>query len=261
MKFIKRDFKKKPLQVLSYGGGVQSTAMIFLMIEGKLPIPDIIIHSDTGSEMPYTEDIILDMKILVENKLGIPFEIVTAKQGKLHEAYFEKNAVPVVGIRSCTVNFKILPQRRRIREIVGKGNGKLLAECWLGITTDESKREVESNLKWIGNKFPLLELNYSRDDCIEINKKYNFEVKKSGCFVCPYGGKKWFIKLYQEHPDLFDICLELEKNYQKKYGKSHGLVPSLSNIESLQIPSLFTFGGEIIQENESNCSTGGGCFL
>ena len=46
-----RDFKKEPLQVLSFGGGVQSFAMLLLIKEGLLPKPDIIIHSDTGSEI------------------------------------------------------------------------------------------------------------------------------------------------------------------------------------------------------------------
>lgn len=255
----KRDFKKEPLQVLSFGGGVQSTAMILMIKEGLLPKPDIIIHADTGSEMPYTHEIIDKLKPLIA-EMKIPFEIVTSHHGKLHEYYKSKSTVPVVGVRSCTVNFKILPQRRFIRSIVGKGNGKLLAECWLGITIDESKRKIESELKWIGNKFPLLDLNISRKDCLKINKKHGFEVKKSGCFLCPYGGKKWFVSLYRNNPELFKICQEMEEEYQNKYGKKHGLVPSISDIKNLKLHSLFSFGSEIITENESNCDSGG-CFI
>lgn len=255
----KRDFTKEPLQVLSFGGGVQSTAMILLILEGKLPKPDIIIHSDTGSEMPYTHKLIDEIKPLIQ-KMNIPFEIVTSHHGKLHEYYKSKNSVPVVGIRSCTVNFKILPQRRLIRKIVGNKNGKLLAECWLGITTDESRRKTESELKWIGNKFPLLELNISRKDCIEINKKYNLNVKKSGCFLCPYGGKKWFISLYRNNPELFKICQEMEEAYQIKHGNKMGLVPSINDIKNLKFHDLFSFGSEIITLDESSCDSGG-CFL
>lgn len=260
MEIIKqRDFEKDPLQVLSFGGGVQSTAMILLIKEGVLPKPDIIIHSDTGSEMPYTIELIEKIKPIIE-ELGIPFQIVTSHFGKLHEAYKSKSTVPVVGIRSCTVNFKILPQRRFIRSIVGNKNGKLLCECWLGITTDEANRKIDSELKWIGNKFPLLDHNISRKDCIKINKKYNLDVKKSGCFCCPYGGKKWFISLYRNHPDLFKICEEMETAYQKKFRKDVGLVPTIKDIKNLKFHDLFSFGSETITLDESNCDSGG-CFL
>lgn len=255
-----RDFVKDPLEVLSFGGGVQSFAMLLLIKEGKLPIPDIIIHSDTGSEMPHTDEII-KIGIEIAKEINIPFHIVSSYRGKLHEDYMKTGTLPVVGVRSCTTNFKIFPQRRLIREIVGNKNGKVLANCWLGITTDESKREVKSNLQWIQNKFPLLEINYSRKNCIELNSKYNYSVKKSGCFCCPYAGKNHFVKLYQDHPELFDIVKEMESNYHKKWNRpNEGILPRVSDITTLQIPSLVTFGAEILSNDESSCDSGG-CFL
>lgn len=255
-----RDFVKEPLEVLSFGGGVQSFAILLLIKEGKLPIPDIIIHSDTGSEMPHTHEIV-KIGFEISKEMNIPFHIVSSYRGKLHEDYMKTGTLPVVGIRSCTTNFKIFPQRRFIREIVGNKNGKVLANCWLGITTDESKREVKSNLQWIQNKFPLLEINYTRKDCIELNSKYNYSVKKSGCFCCPYAGKNHFVKLYQDHPELFKIVKEMESKYHKTWKtKNEGILPRVSDISTLQIPSLVTFGAEILSNDESSCDSGG-CFL
>lgn len=37
-------------QVFSYGGGVQTAAICALIIQGRLPRPDIIVISDTGKE-------------------------------------------------------------------------------------------------------------------------------------------------------------------------------------------------------------------
>lgn len=255
----RRNFQHKPLQVLSFGGGVQSSAIILLIKDKILPKPDIIVHSDTGSELPETENIVRRFQQISE-ELGIPFFIVRSHLGKLHEHYLSKQSVPVVGFRSCTDNFKIAPQRRLFRKIVGKGNGKILVNCWLGITTDESHREIQSEVQWITNSFPLLQLNLSRKDCIEINQSHKLTITKSGCFNCPYGGKKWFVNLYNNHPDLFKICVQMEKEYQKKHGKKHGLIPNITDITTLQIPTLFTFGGEIIQPDESKCDSGG-CFL
>jgi len=257
-----RDFVAEPLQVLSLGGGVQSTALLLLVKAGRLPRPDICIHADTGSEMPHTEPIIEYCRELCD-ELEIPFRIATATLGKLHEYYLSKGTVPIIGVRSCTMNFKVLPQRRLIREIVGNGKGKLLAECWLGITTDESKREIKSELKWIGNKFPLLRLNYSRDMCIQINEKHGLTVLKSGCFLCPYAGRHHFIKLRRYQPDLFKICIEMEEAYQNKWpNRKHGLLKTMLSLKSLEMPSLFTFGGEYVPD-ETNCDNDvqGGCFL
>ena len=119
-----RDFVEEPLQVLSLGGGVQSTALLLLVKGGRLPRPDIVIHSDTGSEMPHTEPVIEFCRDIC-NAMDLPFAIVSSNHGKLHEYYTSKQTVPVIGVRSCTMNFKVLPQRRFIREIVGNKNNYL----------------------------------------------------------------------------------------------------------------------------------------
>lgn len=255
-----RCFETNPLQVLSLGGGVQSTALLLMVRDGKLPMPDICIHSDTGSEYPHTEEIIDYCKSICES-IGLRFEIVSSHRGKLHEDYMRLKTVPVIGVRSCTTNFKIFPQRRLIRKIVGKKNGVLLAECWLGITTDESKRKINSDMKWIGNKFPLLDvIPTTRRECLQILQKEGLDVKKSACFCCPYQGSKGFIKLRRTNPDLFKICLEMEELYHSRFGEGKSLTPGISTLKSLEMPSLFSFGPETIPIDESSCDSGG-CFL
>lgn len=255
-----RDYTKNPLQVLSLGGGVQSTAMLILVRDGILPMPDICIHSDTGSEMPYTEEVIQYCEGIC-HEIGLKFKIVKSHRGNLHDYHIEKGVVPVVGIRSCTSNFKIFPQRRLIREIVGNKNGVVLAQCWLGITSDEDNRRFKSDVKWVENVFPLLdEWRLSRSECLTILEKEGIEVKKSGCFCCPYQGAKGFIALRREYRELFDICLEMEDSYHARWGEGKTLTPSLSTLRSLEMPSLFSFGPETIEIEESTCDSGG-CFI
>ena len=150
-----RDFSKEPLQVLSYGGGTQSTAMLIMMNQGLIPKADVVIHADTGSELPETVTFIQTAKEYVENVLKIPFVIVNSHRGTLHDDYMKHGNIPIIGSRSCTGNFKIQPQRRFIRMIVGRRN-RLLAQCLLGITTDEAKRRTEGDVSWCGLKYPLL---------------------------------------------------------------------------------------------------------
>ncbi len=258
-----RDYQKQPLEILSFGGGVQSTAMIVMIKEGILEKPDIVIHSDTGSEMPFTEPIIGWAKDVCE-EMEIPFVIVKSERGSLHEDYMKRGTIPMIGIRSCTFNFKIIPLRRHIRSIVGNGNGKILGRCWLGITTDESRRKIESDVKWLENSFPLLDqIPTSRQECFDYLKKYNLDVKKSGCFCCPYQGVKGFKKLRRQYPDLFQICLDMEEEFQKRRDSPNtSLAPTIRTLKSLDMDSIFTyFGMEKIPENESNCDSSGGCFL
>ena len=41
-------------KILSYGGGVNSTAIIALALLGEVEMPDYIVFSDTGAEWPHT---------------------------------------------------------------------------------------------------------------------------------------------------------------------------------------------------------------
>jgi len=246
-----RDWLKYPLQVLSYGGGTQSTAMLLMIANGSLPKPDIVIHADTGSELPETIEFIKTAKDFTENELKIPFVIVKSHLGKLHEDYIRLNAIPIIGFRSCTVKFKIRPQRKLIRSIVGNKNGKLLAECWLGITTEEANRRTESDVKWCGIRYPLLdEIPTTRNECIEMNTLAGWDVGKSGCFCCPYSGGKTWLELKNNHPDLFQISIDMEENVKEKRNWRRGLYQDLplSELSEITLP-------------ESACDSGAGCFI
>ena len=253
-----RDWVEDPLQVYSYGAGTQSSAGLLWIADGLLPVPDLVLHSNTFTEMPSTERLISEWaRGFVENVLGIPFVVVESHRGSIYDDYFSKGAIPIMGVRSCTDNFKIAPQRRFLRSIVGKKNGVLLAESWLGITIDEERRRSESNVKWCGLKFPLLDIfRVSRQDCIDRLQAEGLNVEKSGCFHCPYAGTTFYRELREEHPDLFQKALDLEANAERavleRTGKPlrMGLVQGkkLSMLDSLELP-------------DSTCDSGAGCFI
>ena len=118
-------------KVLSLGLGTQSTAMIYLCIDNIIEKPDLIIFSDTGSEKPESIQLLHKHLIPLMKKHNIEFRIAKSHLGKLHEYYQSKNALPMIGFRHCTAKFKIRPVRRIIREYVGNGKGKQLAESRL----------------------------------------------------------------------------------------------------------------------------------
>lgn len=255
------------LKVLSYGGGVQTFAMLVMIEKGLIPRPDLIIHADTKAEYPETEIHIEEVAKPLCKKLSIPWITVVEGEGII-EGYKKNNSIPIAGFRSCTFNFKIKPIHKALREILGdkKINGVASVECWIGISTDESRREVKrenQSPKWVLQKYPLLELNYSRGQLIQIIEESHYEMPiKSGCFMCPYSGMKGFIKLKKQKPALFEIALEMENNYFKaRPERNHGFIQGLKLKDINAMPSLFSFEDlDKIQNDQRECESGG-CFL
>ena len=241
---------------LSYGGGVQSTCLVIMALEGLIERPDWIVFADTGSEMPYTTEIV---EIIKEKCASAdpPLPFVTVEQGEaFHVAYTNNNALPVIGIRSCTSKWKIEPIKRFMRTKVGNGRGKVIAETWLGISTDERRRANPSSDKWSSRRYPLLELNMSRDDCKFFLKSRGLNVKKSGCFMCPYQSGRQWASLNLKHPELFAMALDMETRAKKVRGFRGGLWGSRRSIEAFNATmTLEDFGFDI------SCDPAGGCFL
>ena len=254
-----RDWVAHPLQVLACGLGTQSCAMLFMVRDRLIPKPDLVLHADTGSELPETVALVEKARIFVEEVLGIPFVVVRSDRGSLHEDYMKHGAIPIMGIRSCTDNFKIAPQRRFIRTIVGKGGprGAVLAQCWLGISTDEAQRRSESNVKWNQITYPLLDIHpMTRAECIELNRINGWDVGKSGCFCCPYAGTTAYRELRETHPTLFQKALDLEANAERRILERSGKPLRMGLVQGRKLSLLDT-----ITLPSSSCDSGAGCFI
>ena len=87
----------------------------------------------------------------------------------------------------------------------------------LGIDYSEFHRMRESDVKYIKNKYPLVEQKLSRDQLIELIKSKGYEVPiKSGCFFCMFQKPKAWLNLKQTHSQLWDKAKALEKNSTMK---------------------------------------------
>jgi hypothetical protein len=106
--------------------------------------------------------------------------------------------------RQCTSEYKLKPIKAKTRELLGaqpKENGvpgrvpnKAYAEQWIGISTDERSRALDSagslkigDVKYSRNRYPLLELGMSRDNCYSLLTAHGFgQTPKSACIGCPF---------------------------------------------------------------------------
>jgi 3'-phosphoadenosine 5'-phosphosulfate sulfotransferase (PAPS reductase)/FAD synthetase len=196
-------------EFLSYGGGVNSTAVVLL------DKPNHIIFADTGDEHPDTYRYIEEVtKPFVRGYGGSFVTVRNHKYPRLQDQAMKEKIIPVRMSRWCTDKFKIRPIRRYLKE-----NDLLPAAQLIGIDAGEAHRAKESGHKQFHNRFPLIERGLDRDDCVDVIRKAELPVpRKSGCFYCPFQPKGQWIALRKEHKELFQIAVDMEKN-GSNYGK------------------------------------------
>jgi hypothetical protein len=214
---------------LSLGAGVQSSALLVLSCtDDRIPKPDVAIFADTGDEPQYVYDY-LDILTDFGSQHGV--KIVKATRGVLSEEtrqskllgtrsasipLFTKNADGSEGMlrRQCTSDYKIDPIQKKVRELLGYKPRQRIKEnvrAMLGISMDEMTRMKESNLTWIMNCFPLIDLELRREHCIEIMKEAGLpEPLKSACVYCPYHSDDHWQWLKDEHPLEFGKAVEFD---------------------------------------------------
>jgi hypothetical protein len=186
--------------VRAYGGGVQSVALLHKYVRGEIERPDLVIFADTKQEPASVYETVKRDREICESK-GIEFVVVSYgdlgdqdRKGIFIPAYtLNKNGRKGTLMRQCTDRFKIQPIRKEIRR-----RGLTNVEMWLGISTDEASRQKPSSVKYITNRYPLIEMGMSRTDCEAYLAKIKITASKSACVFCPYRSAKAWASLTKE---------------------------------------------------------------
>lgn len=218
----KEYFYNDTKHVLSFGGGVNSAAMLLLIREQNMPL-DLVMFSDTGDELPETyETVKYWQNYCAQN--GIEFVTVRAKYGvSLYDYMYAKKIFASRRRRDCTTKFKIAPKRAYLRARFGKDT---LFVNYIGYDAGEPHRYEKALLKgydvlYEDCKYPLVTHGLDRQGCIDyIAKKGHPVPQKSGCFHCPFTKKCGWLQLLVMHPELYARAQSLEENsneYQKGY--------------------------------------------
>lgn len=177
----------KKYTALSLGWGVQSFTLAAMVALGDLPPVDVAIHADTTHESILTYRFAERWTPWLEEH-GVMVKTVTALNTGIISNYGFPEIPAFTGNggklnRQCTVDWKIYEIKRYIRSV----RNRLPVEQWIGISTDEALRMKPSRVKYIVNRWPLIELGISRKDCIRHLEAHGLEVPpKSACVFCPY---------------------------------------------------------------------------
>jgi len=200
---------------ISYGGGVNSTAMAIMMVEDGWRGP--IVFADTGGEHPETYSYMeyFEREYLNPRSLGIirliPGDEYHTEASEPLEAYcLRKRTIPLLTIRWCSIRWK-----RKPLNAFQKGHGITVAA--IGISTDEPKRVRPDAPDRI---YPLVERGISRAECRRIIQRAGLEIPpRSSCFFCPGQTIGEWRELYYKHPDLYERACKMEEtSYHRKKG-------------------------------------------
>ncbi len=195
---------------LSYGGGVNSTALAVLLVLGKLPQyqPFRMVWADTGDEKDETYTYITDHFLPWLDLHGHALDIVRPKETPLQR--WERLCVTGSRIlRTCTVEGKIKPIETHV---AANGGGISL----IGIDAGEAHRAKERD----GKVYPLVDLDIDRDGCEEIIRDAGLAVPiKSGCWHCPFSRVSDVISLAQNQPCKFERIARLEESVVARHGR------------------------------------------
>lgn len=229
------------MKVISYGGGVQSTALVVMAVQGELGPVDAALFSNVGddSEHPDTLAYIRTVAQPWAERHGLPMHTLhrTRRDGQretlMEQLGRSKRSLPIPvrmqdtgapGTRSCTATFKI--------KVVGKwlrahgASKKHPADVLIGISWDEAMR--------IGNKhvaayerplYPLVERRLTREDCKRIIERAGLPVPpKSSCYFCPFHKPSTWARMRRDEPGLFQQSADLEAMLNRRrddLGKDH----------------------------------------
>jgi len=204
----------------SYGGGIDSTAGVILTMEDER-FSDLqeglrVVFADTGAELDETLCYVRYFSGWLKRRYGLEIEIVNSRHGSLIDYCKRYQIVPSFRYRWCTNIFKLEPLKKWAKE---NGADMVL----IGIDAGEPHRASVARLGTTPRRYPLIEANMDRADCLEYIARFGIELPmKGGCWICPYAPKQRWIDMLTRNPKQFEEACRLEET-ALNFSKGHYL--------------------------------------
>jgi len=208
--------------VLCYGAGTNTSAVIVGLVAHGIK-PDLIVFADTGAERPHTYAHIDFMQSYLK-KIGYPQITIVKKVDKNGDVYtleqdlLDHKCLPSVayGFKTCSQKYKTQPVDKFLNNhpdaIAAWKRGEKITKL-IGFDANESHRAKDYDDKKYEVKYPLIEWDWGRDECIEAIKSAGLPLpKKSSCFFCPNMRKHEIMELSAVNPHLAERALKIESN-------------------------------------------------
>ena len=194
---------------LSYGGGVNSTALAILLCEGLLPAfaPWEAIFADTGDERDETYAFIDKQFKPYLARFGKTLHVCRDRESVLER--WERLAV--VGCACCGP----APATRRSgrsRPMSASTTPTVPSSSSASTPTNRIAKPVREEGRDIPKVYPLVDLGIGRKGCAEIIRRAGLCVPvKSGCWHCPFMRKCEVLDLARDRPERLLRIIDLEE--------------------------------------------------
>lgn len=258
------------MKVISLGWGVQSWTLAAMSALGKFEPVDVALHSDTTWERQATYEFARQWTPWLEER-GVRVVTVTADDcspirtwsksvGLMIPAFttYDNGKPSGVARRQCTHDWKIVAMRRWLRS-----QGVKQAEQWLGITRDEIERAKDSDVQWITHRFPLLEKQMTRQDCIVWLQSHSLPVPpKSSCVFCPYHRRQTWVEMKEVNGPDWQTAVEVDEAIRNKRPGYIAYVHP-DRIPLIELKTAADFGAtqlSFVDTSNAECDSGF-CFL
>jgi 3'-phosphoadenosine 5'-phosphosulfate sulfotransferase (PAPS reductase)/FAD synthetase len=195
-------------------------------LEGEVQA-DAAIFADTGWEPAAVYEHLTRLRRACEEH-GFPLYVVsngnirdTARQKDFYEApYFLLGEDGRRGMarRQCTHQLKIVPIRRKMRELMDTLGIMVRAaavESLIGISFDEVQRMKDSDVRYIVNRWPLIERHWTRSDCERYLAERGWSAPRSACIGCPFHSNAEWRALRDLSADEWDDAVRFEQEIQR----------------------------------------------
>jgi len=190
--------------VVSYGGGVDSTALLVEFVRRRIR-PDYILFADTGGEKPATLAFLPLMDAYL-NAAGFPPITMVRYIPRdfkhwppyhtLEENCLTNGTLPSLafGFRSCSQKWKIVPQRRYLQQqdlvqTHWRRGGRVIQCIGFDAGAADLRRSVhrgDASDRFYHYWYPLIEWGWDRARCRDEIARAGVPVPpKSSCFFCP----------------------------------------------------------------------------
>jgi hypothetical protein len=206
------------INILNYGGGIQSVAICVLILRGHLDKPDRVVIADTGYEVQstwiyieeHTQPLLADIGLQIEvapHSLS-RYDLVDRSGGLLMPMHTSTGQMRTF----CSANWK----RDVVNAHLEREHGIRDMCKWIGFSLDERRRAtLKPERKGIAIRYPLLELHLTRQDCKSIIMSAGLPLpRKSRCYFCPHQSNAEWSELRDMAPDEWDKAVRFDEKWR-----------------------------------------------
>ena len=205
--------------VLGLSGGKDSSALAIYMKDNYPDLDIKYFFTDTGEELKEVYDYLDKLEAYLGKPIARLNQIDEMRQGS--KTQFEKfmhrynNFLPSATARWCTIEMKLKPFEKWVQQFIDSGSNVI---SYVAIRADEKRLGYKSTNDSIAVKFPFVEDNIDKEKVSNILDESGLGLpgyykwrSRSGCSFCFFQQKIEWVRLSEEHPELFKRAQKLEK--------------------------------------------------